>query len=121
MFHVPEQFRVRNGRAATTERAGNNGVFIIPAKPASIKLRVIASDGDGWEHVSVSTYKRCPTWEEMCLIKSLFWDDDDCVVQFHPPESDYVNFHPFCLHLWRRLGTNEFVQRPPAYMIGPIQ
>ena len=55
------------------------------------KLRIIASDGFGWEHVSVSRRDRCPTWEEMCQIKALFWDEDDCVIQYHPPRSEYVN------------------------------
>jgi hypothetical protein len=38
----------------------NNGAFRVPGG-----LRVIASDGEGWDHVSVSLPDRCPTWEEM--------------------------------------------------------
>jgi hypothetical protein len=37
----------------------------------------------------------------MCLIKGLFWGAEDCVIQYHPPQSEYVNNHPYCLHLWR--------------------
>ena len=80
-------------------------------------IRVIASDGEGWEHVSVSLENRCPTWDEMCIIKDIFWDNTDCVIQYHPPKSEYVNHHPFCLHLWRKIGS-EF-ELPPSYMIGP--
>lgn len=36
-------------------------------KPGAIAI--IASWGGGWEHVSVSLARRCPTWEEMCIIK----------------------------------------------------
>jgi hypothetical protein len=79
-------------------------------------LRVIASDQFGWEHVSVSRKDRCPTWEEMCQIKDLFWDDTDCVVQYHPPRSEYVNNHPHCLHLWRQVGCN--FPMPPSIMVG---
>jgi hypothetical protein len=68
-------------------------------------LAIIASeavDGSlGWEHVSVSTRTRTPTWEEMCWVKGLFWSDEECVLQFHPAKKDYVNNHPHCLHMWK--------------------
>ena len=117
MFHVPNQCRVRTGPMGTSEAQGNNGAFFVNFQPAHRVLRVIASDGQGWEHVSVSLTDRCPTWEEMCFVKKLFWDDTDCVVQYHPPASEYVNCHPYCLHLWRQIGV-EFVL-PPSYMVGP--
>jgi hypothetical protein len=37
----------------------------------------------------------------MCQIKDLFFEPEDCVVQFHPAKSQYRNFHPGCLHLWK--------------------
>ena len=40
--------------------------------PAGATLRVLFSDGLGWDHVSVSLADRCPTWAEMCFIKDLF-------------------------------------------------
>lgn len=116
MFHVPDMYRLRHGPMATSEAHGNNGAFIIPCG-FNVDLRVIASDGQGWEHVSVSLTNRCPTWEEMCRVKCMFWDNTDCVVQYHPPKSEYVNCHPYCLHLWRQIGV-EFVL-PPSYMVGP--
>ncbi len=119
-FHVPEKFRVRSGRLATTVQDGNNGAFAIPASPSRglrMALWTIASDGEGWDHVSVSTPVRCPTWEEMCVIKGVFWDDEDCVMQLHPPRSDYVNMHPFCLHLWRPTGAAQ-IPMPPSWMVG---
>ena len=113
MFHVPEQCRVYDGPMKSDPSFGRNGVFRLPGG-----LLVIASDGLGWEHVSVSMENRCPTWEEMCKVKALFWDADDLVVQLHPPKGDYVNQHPFCLHLWRKAGTNDFCERPAAIMAG---
>lgn len=62
-----------------------------------------------WEHVSVSS-KRTPTWDEMCYVKSLFFEENDCVVQYHPPKSDYVNVAKTCLHLWKFKGD---MPRPP--------
>lgn len=83
----------------------------IKAEPAT----VIWSNGMGWEHVSVSYRKRCPTWEEMCEIKSMFWNPEEVVVQYHPRESEYVNRHPFCLHLWRKCG--EDFETPPMICV----
>lgn len=93
---------------------GNNGCFIVPFH--STKFTVIASDGEGWEHISVSLPNRCPNWEEMCYMKKLFWGEDECVVQYHPAKSEYVNNHPNCLHLWRPI--NEKLPTPPAILVG---
>jgi hypothetical protein len=79
-------------------------------------LRCCASDGYKWEHVSVSTHDRIPTWEEMCFIKDLFWDAEDTVIQFHPPKSEYVNQHPYTLHLWRPIGAE--IPRPDSILVG---
>lgn len=78
-------------------------------------MNVIVSDGDEatrWEHVSVSLPTRCPHWVEMSRIKNLFWDPGECVVQYHPPERDYVNDHEFCLHLWKPI--DEAIPTPPT-------
>ncbi|WP_407397779.1 hypothetical protein [Treponema sp.] len=69
----------------------------IKKEPANI----VWSSGEGWEHVSVSYPRRTPTWEEMCKVKDFFWNDDETVVQYHPAKSEYVNIHPYCLHLWK--------------------
>ena len=117
-MRVPDKFRHRSGPMGSTEANGNNGAFFIPhPNPASnLVFKVVASDGMGWEHVSVSLPKRCPTWEEMCFIKGLFWSEDDRVLQFHPPKSEYVNLHAFCLHLWR--PADGVVPAPPSWMVG---
>lgn len=115
MFSAPSKFRVRTGQWGTTDDAGNNGLFMVKLRHNQT-VKVVCSDGYGWEHVSVSRQDRCPTWDEMSQVKALFWGAEDCVVQFHPPESDYVNNHPYCLHLWRMKGR-EF-ERPPSLMVG---
>lgn len=114
-FHVPEKFRITNGPLASDASVGNNGLFEFGTLRG--RIRMIASDGEGWEHVSVSLEKRCPSWDEMCAVKDLFWDPADCVMQLHPPKDDYVNFSPFCLHLWRPVGLS--IPRPPIWMVGP--
>jgi len=119
-FKVPERHRVTNGPMPSDARYGNNGMFHIENLRRQL-MRAIASDGDGWEHVSVSLpgLKRCPKWKEMAYMKQMFWDKEDLVVQYHPIESEYVNHHPYTLHMWRKCGTNDFCETPPSYMVGP--
>lgn len=98
---------------------GNNGFFHIPHPtiPDQV-IRCLVSDGMGWEHVSVSLpgLDRCPTWDEMCFVKDLFWDDEEVVLQYHPKRSEYVNAHAYVLHLWRPRGM--VFPRPPKAMVG---
>jgi hypothetical protein len=117
----PEQFRYAKNPLLYSDAAyGMNGMFMVPY--CGKILQCIASDGSGWEHVSVSigngskTIKRCATWDEMCFVKNLFWEPEETVVQFHPAKSEYVNNHPYCLHLWR--PTDGKLQTPPNDMVG---
>lgn len=114
-FHVPNKKRIRTGRLASEDSIGNAGAFAIKLRNSQLVF-VIASDAMGWEHVSVSRLDSCPTWDEMCQIKAMFWDEEDCVIQFHPARSDYVNNHPNCLHLWR--PTDVEMPVPPSIMVG---
>lgn len=104
-----------------TKPGDDYGFFVIPSGSSRLLAMVScgAGEGEGWDHVSVSVFgeKRCPTWDEMCRIKGLFWGDDEWVVQYHPAASDYVNVHKFCLHLWRPFDGK--MPRPPSWMVGP--
>lgn len=74
----------------------------------------IERDGAGevWEHVSVALPSRDPTWVEMCEVKRMFFYPEEECVQFHPKESEYVNLHPHCLHMWRNQSGN--MKKPPV-------
>lgn len=118
MFKVPESKRKKG-----TPGDEGNGIFMVPhPKIQDCFLLCIASDGEGWEHVSISLQylkrkvERCPNWDEMCYIKNLFWGEDDAVIQFHPPKSEYVNLHKYCLHLWRPT-THEIIV-PEKILVG---
>ena len=95
-----ERWRSFDHPASAACAGTNAGSFRILASNKAM-LFVIASDGGGWDHVSVHVSGRCPTWEEMCVVKELFFKDDEVVMQLHPAKKDYVNCHPFTLHLWR--------------------
>ncbi len=134
MFHVPNKYRMTlknmskrktHNMAKTlcsTNAEGNQGVFIIPhtnpKNRRTINLSVMCSSDDQWEHCSVLVEgkKRTPTWEEMCFIKDMFWDDHDVVVQYHPAKKDYVNNANFTLHLFRSVTTQ--FPTPPNIMVG---
>lgn len=93
---------------------GGQGEIHMPTWKGS----VIWSNGGGWEHVSVSPYQKriTPSWDDMCKIKDIFFTEDECVVQYHPPKSQYVNNMTNCLHLWRPMDVA--MPMPPSIMVG---
>ena len=76
---------------------------------------VVYSNGGGWDHVSVSLRDRCPTWDEMCQIKDVFFNEDECCIEYHPAKKDYVNIHPYCLHIWKPQGQT--LPTPPRMFV----
>jgi len=62
-------------------------------------------DGRVWLHISVSGNARpgkfyLPSWEELARVKNDFIGKDRHAYQVLPPEAEYVNIHPYVLHLW---------------------
>lgn len=115
-----ERFRVVHGELASGPGT-NWGCFAVNYRNR-VCLNVISSGSDseyGWEHVSVSVSgeQRLPTWDEMAFVKELFWDDEETVLQFHPKRSEYVNYHKYVLHMWRKNGVDH--ETPPAILVGP--
>jgi len=116
-----ERGRIDSAGPWSSRRGDLFGAFSVFCPPSRAWLKIIASQGDDeipWEHVSVSLRDRVPTWDEMCWVKDQFFDDEETVVQFHPPRSEYVNCHPFCLHLWRPM--RDVIPRPPPIAVGPL-
>lgn len=123
MKHAPpdklNRARVRTGPLAGDDSDGMCGAFRVIA-PTGATLAIVAANAadpraEGWEHVSVSLPNRCPTWPEMCFVKALFWEPEETVVQFHPPESSYVNCYPYALHMWR--DTRSDPRMPPIGLV----
>jgi hypothetical protein len=52
----------------------------------------------------------------MCFVKDLFWEPEDCVMQLHPRRSEYINNHPYVLHLWR--PVRDRIPEPPSIYVG---
>lgn len=116
MFKLPKQYQLK-GLLNDEFVAKRGGDFFIQSLKLKQALKVIASVEEGWEHVSVSLGNRCPTWDEMCFVKNLFWDEEDMVIQFHPAKSEYINLHPYALHLWRKENTNDYVEKPKVNLL----
>jgi hypothetical protein len=58
------------------------------------------ADGRRWLHVSFSRPSKLPSWDDLREVKNTFVGKDRRAIQVLPPESEYVNIHDYCLHLW---------------------
>ena len=103
MLRFPEQYECVQFMTGRLYRIPFNG----------IKLTVIATldtddNGITWEHVSVSLKNRLPTWQELKFIKMLWFliRAEQVRKQFFPPQSEYINVHKNCLHLWRPINVD---------------
>lgn len=94
---------------------GTCGMFRLPSPVDAGRLLVIASAGEGWDHVSVSRPDRCPVWIEMEAIKRRFFRPGETAMQLHVAEARHINRHPYCLHLWRPHVRP--IPLPPGYMV----
>lgn len=103
-MRLPTLPEVEDGRI---QGPSNEPVGFFVLRRGNAMLRVQASNGCGWDHVSVSLPTRCPTWEEMCWIKDKFFLPEEPAMQLHPPKSDYRSYHDFCLHIWRPQQTKD--------------
>lgn len=108
---ILKSFRV-NADARGTD--GFRGYITLPHWTGTVVCSICA----GWEHVSVAPLSRniTPSWNEMCLIKDIFFKEDEAVVQIHPPKAEYVNNVENCLHLWR--CTYKEMVLPPSVLVG---
>jgi len=111
-----EQYRRSHPLLGSSPAGANYGFFVIERISGDLRVISSGSDGEfGWEHVSVSLEDRLPTWDELRLVKDLFWDDEETVIQFIPKKSRYVNYCKTCLHLWKKVGVDH--ELPPEEFI----
>lgn len=106
---------IRNLSVLDIAEDGGCGRLYLGTSHLNKAATVVWSWGDGWDHVSVSYSNRCPTWDEMCQVKDLFFYPEETCVEYHPARSEYVNVMPYCLHIWRR--QDDYMPKPPMYMV----
>lgn len=119
-MQVPNHYRITDTRLGSRCEDGNNGAFLFKGPITGRDILAIASDGEGWEHVSVSVRQgrkaRTPTWEEMSFVKELFWGEEEVVMQLHPPRSEWISNHDNVLHLWKPICQS--IPRPESFIVG---
>lgn len=113
-----EQLRVVRMLLPTTRTPGLLGP-IVEARAAQPSWRLgellilasvqPAADDSPWYHVSYSFAERIPTHEDTCRVRAAMFRPEALVVAVFPPVSEYVNLHPFCLHLWQRIGKERLI------------
>jgi hypothetical protein len=79
---------------------GYHGVWVNQKK----QMKVIASfeihDQKQWLHVSISHERRMPAYQDLVYLKRHWIGADKKAVMVLPEESEHVNIHPRCLHLF---------------------
>ena len=88
----PDGFMGTSGHAAFKHRRKFGLQVLVSHIPSNDSL-----------HVSVSLPGKLPSWEDLKLVKNTFIGPDKMAFQVLPPRSEYVNLHPYCLHLWERV------------------
>lgn len=64
----------------------------------------IVSKDNGLWHLSISHPKRLPTYDELKEARYNYMPELHYVAQIFPPKNEFVNLHPYCLHLWELSG-----------------
>jgi hypothetical protein len=83
----------------------------LPTRTSIIATRA-EHRGEEWLHVSIAHPDRLPTWEELKAIKIALIGAARFAYQVFPPNWQYVNQHPYALHLWARWDDSDGAALP---------
>lgn len=62
--------------------------------------QILIGKENGLYHLSISHYKRNPTWEEIKRARYDLLSRTKTFAMLLPPPDEYVNVHKFCFHLY---------------------
>ena len=103
-----------------------HGEFEIPITDNKHAFVICSKNSMGWDHVSLhiteasgEPIKRTPSNEDMQFIRNLLFLEDEIVTEFHPAKKDYINNHPYVLHMWH--STNDCIEIPTSVDISKIK
>lgn len=68
--------------------------------PLTVMAGLEQHGGRRWIHLSCARRNALPSWEDLKLVKRVICGPNRQAIQVIPRESEYVNFHPHCLHLF---------------------
>lgn len=96
--------------------------FTLPLDDSIARISAMRFDEDLWEHIMVDCelLQRCATYQEMSFVKDLFWPGNELAFQVHPAKSEYVNYKPYALHLWRHRLISPRVEKQFSERINEI-
>ena len=60
---------------------------------------IVSIDDDKW-HLSISIKDAQPSYKEIKDARYKYIPNDVYMAQIFPPKEEFVNFHPYCHHLW---------------------
>jgi len=76
--------------------------------PLKVMRSISTADSGFWYHLSVSRPDRIPSWDDLLKVRNELLGDIEC---YHviPTAKDYVNVHPYCMHIWARFDQQRCV------------
>lgn len=64
------------------------------------QCRILVTKDFGKWHLSISREDRSPSYDEIKEARYALLPDDITMAQIFPPKKEFVNFHPYCHHLF---------------------
>lgn len=115
-FEVSKQFGAMcaDSLRLAKKMSDDAGISATPAQDTWQERRKRESHDDGLV-VFDATVDDMQVFNTMCAIKDMFFGEDERVMQFHPPKSEYINNYPYCLHLWKPVDTE--IPHPPMICV----
>lgn len=80
--------------------------FSHPNGLAAILSIAVYGDGKRWVHLSLSRHNRIPDWLDLNMVRDEMLGKDRKALMVLAPESEHVNIHQYCHHLWHCLGED---------------
>ena len=77
-------------------------------KELTIVITQDTADGQTRIHMSVSHQERLPTWDEMKKVREELLPLNRDFAMIFPKQEDYINIHPYCLHLMEIKPSDKF-------------
>lgn len=68
--------------------------------PLTVMAGVERHGGRRWLHISCARQTALPSWEDLKMVKRVLAGPERQAIQVIPRDSECVNHHPYCLHLF---------------------
>jgi hypothetical protein len=75
------------------------------------RCQIIVTIDVGRWHLSISTPSCSPSYKEIKEARYRFIPDEVVMAQLFPSKREWVNYHPYCHHLWEVRGIEHEPQQ----------